>query len=137
MTGPDQVDARPAEPARPRPAAAPVASRSGIVGAFESDWPAEAADRIVDLVDNVRDKTTGPVQRVARAIVYGLLVAVTGIVVFVLVIIASIRALNVLVDHFWPWGHAWLPYLILGTIFLVAGAIVFRLRRPRVATPTP
>ncbi len=52
-----------------------------------------------------------------------------GIVVLVLLIIGAIRVLDILVDHFIPWGDIWLPYLILGIVFMVAGAIVFRRRR--------
>jgi hypothetical protein len=96
---------------------------------ISGDWPAEAADRIVDLVDNVRDKTTGPIQTIARAVVYGLLAAILALIVSVLLIIGFIRVLDIVVDHFLPWGHIWLPYAVLGAIFAVAGAIVFRRRR--------
>ncbi len=99
------------------------------VNVFSSDWPAQAADRIVDAVDTVRDRTTGTAQTAARGVVYGLLAVVAGIVVLVLVTIGAIRLLDVLVDHFIPWGHIWLPYLILGCVFLLVGAIVFRRRR--------
>jgi hypothetical protein len=92
-------------------------------------WPADTADRIVDLVDTVRDKTTGPAQTGARSVVYGLLAALVGIVVLVLVIIGAVRGLDILVDRFISWGHIWLPYLILGVVFMVAGALVFRRRR--------
>jgi hypothetical protein len=93
------------------------------------EWPAQAADRIVDLVDTVRDKTTGPLQKAARAAVYGLVAVILGVVVVVLVIILAIRVLDVLVDEFVPWGGIWLPYLILGAIFIVAGSFLFRRRR--------
>ena len=83
----------------------------------------------MDLVDNVRDKTTGPVQTVARGAVYGLVAAILGVVVVVLLIIFFIRLLVVLVDEFIPWGGIWLPYLILGVIFLIAGILLFRRRR--------
>ncbi len=93
------------------------------------DWPAVAADRIVDVVDTVRDKTTGPAQTAARAAVYGLLAAILAVVVVVLLIIFAIRGLDVLVDKFVPWGGIWLPYCILGVILIVVGSFVFRRRR--------
>ncbi len=93
------------------------------------DWPAQAADRIVDLVDTVRDKTTGPIQTAARAAVYGLVAAILGVVVFVLLIIFAIRVLDIVVDEFIPWGGIWLPYLILGVLFIGAGSFFFRRRR--------
>jgi len=93
------------------------------------DWPAQAADRIVEVVDTVRNKTTGPVQTAARGAVYGLVAAILAVVVVVLLIIFAIRVLAVLVDEFIPWGGIWLPYLILGVIFLIAGSLLFRRRR--------
>ena len=39
-----------------------------------SDWPAQAANSIVDLVDQVRTKTTGPAITVARGLVFGVIV---------------------------------------------------------------
>jgi len=99
------------------------------VSPLSPDWPAQAADRIVDAVDAVRDRTTGTAQTAARGVVYGLLAVVAGIVVVVLVTVGAIRLLDVLVDHFIPWGHIWLPYLILGCVFLLVGVIVFRRRR--------
>ena len=42
------------------------------------DWPAKATDQIVSLVDQIRDKTTGPAIRAARAMVFGFLAAMLG-----------------------------------------------------------
>ena len=44
-----------------------------------SDWPAQATDTIVNLVDQVRAKTTGPAITVARGLVFGLIVGVLGL----------------------------------------------------------
>jgi hypothetical protein len=154
MTSPADGDpARTAGPDEPGPpdltsgAAAPTPTTTGATGAglpkplatrpslsaadiVTGDWPAQAADRIVDVVDTVRDKTTGPVQTAARGAVYGLMAAILAVVVFVLVIIFAIRGLDILVDEFIPWGGIWLPYLILGVVFLLAGTVLFRRRRP-------
>jgi hypothetical protein len=89
------------------------------------NWPAQAADTIVGVVDKVRDKTTGPIQTAARGLVYGIVAAVLGTMVAVLLIIGAIR----LLDAVQPWGNVWLPYLELGLIFLVAGSLIFRRRR--------
>lgn len=100
------------------PAAPPVAEPDG-------GWPAQAADKIVDVVDQVRSKTTGPALTAARVLVYGLIIAVLGVVVGVLFIIFAVR----LLDELLPSG-VWLPYLVLGLLFCVAGAVVFRRRKP-------
>ncbi len=116
-------------PPRPRGASVaghPIHTAERVVS---GDWPAQAADQIVTLVDNVKDKTTGPIQTAARGLVYGVLAAILGVVVLVLLIIWFIRLLDILVDRFIPWGDIWLPYAILGVIFMVVGTIIFRRRR--------
>jgi predicted tellurium resistance membrane protein TerC len=88
------------------------------------DWPTQATDTIVDLVGTVRDKTIGPVTTVARGVIFGLFAAIVGTIVAILALIALIR----LLDEALPSG-VWLPYLILGLVFVLAGALVFRKRK--------
>lgn len=122
------------------PAAAPGASASGATsitdpapaasrGLTGGDWPAQATNTIVDLVGTVRDKTTGPITTAARGLVFGFFAAVLAGIIGVLAIIAVIR----LLDEALPSG-VWLPYLILGVLFVVAGTLVFRKRKAPVAT---
>ena len=92
-------------------------------GGLEGDWPARAADVIVNVVGLVRDNTTGRITTIARGFVFGLFAAVIGTAVLVLVIIASIR----LLDQVLPSG-VWLAYLVLGLVVVIAGALVFRKR---------
>jgi hypothetical protein len=58
------------------------------------------------------------------------LAVVAGGVVAVMVLVGFNRLLNIVVDHFFPWGHVWLPYLIEGVLFVLVGLFVFRKRRP-------
>jgi vacuolar-type H+-ATPase subunit I/STV1 len=97
-------------------------------GLAGGDWPAQATNAIVDLVGTVRDKTTGPITTIARGVVFGLFAGVVGLIVAILALIAVIR----LLDEALPSG-VWLPYLILGTLFVIGGALVFRKRN----VPTP
>lgn len=90
-----------------------------------ADWPAQATDTIINLVDQVRAKTTGPALTAARGAVYGLIVAVLAVVIGVLFVIFAVR----LLDELLPSG-VWLPYLLIGAIFTVAGAFVFQRRHP-------
>ncbi len=89
------------------------------------DWPAQAADLIVNTVGAVRDRTTGTILTVARVAVFGLLAVVLGVVVIVLTIIALIRLLDVILP-----SSVWLPYLIVGVASLIGGLLVFRRRNP-------
>jgi len=87
------------------------------------DWPAQAADTIVNTVEKVRDRTTGPIMTAARALVFGVFIGTVAITVVVLAIIGSIR----LLDNALPSG-VWLPYLLLGAAFTIGGALLFRRR---------
>jgi hypothetical protein len=95
-----------------------------------ADWPAQAAAAIERAVGTVRDKTTGPLITIARALVYGLLAAVLGVVALVLVAILLVRFIEV----YLPWGGVWLPQAIVGIVFTLGGFICWRLRSPKEAT---
>jgi hypothetical protein len=110
------------EPAAP----APPPKRGMVANLLPDDWPVQAADAVERVVDGVRAKTTGPAIVVSRVVVYGLVATVLGIVAFVLALVGFVRALDVIL----PRG-VWLAYLVLGTIFLLAGLVVWRKRVPR------
>jgi hypothetical protein len=109
------------------PVPPPVTTASpsdGAGGLTSGDWPAQATDAIVDLVGTVRDKTTGPITTVARGVVLGLFAAVVGLTVAILALIGLVR----LLDEALP-SSVWLPYLILGVVFVAAGSLVYRKRK--------
>lgn len=56
-------------------------------GLVPAEWPAQAADAIVDTIDKVKDKTTRPAITAARAVVYGLLAAIVAPVALILVLV--------------------------------------------------
>ena len=89
------------------------------------DWPAQAADLIVNTVETVRDRTTDTILTVARVAVFGLLAVVLGLVAIVIALIALIRLLDVILP-----SSVWLPYLIVGVTSLVGGLLVFWRRNP-------
>ena len=91
-----------------------------------STWPAQAADLIVDVVDTVRDRTTAPVLTVMRGVVYGTAIAILGVTAVVLLIVALVRFVDV-----WLPGEVWSAYLLLGTLFTIAGLVLWATRRPR------
>ena len=88
-------------------------------------WSQQAADTVVDLVDNVRSKTTGPLLTAAKAIVYGIIAAVLGIVVLVLLSVALMRLINVYLPD-----QVWLAYFLVGGLFTLVGAVVWAKRGP-------
>jgi hypothetical protein len=90
-----------------------------------ADWTTDAVDALEQAVGLVRDKTVVPAQNASRAVVSGLLVAFFVLVAAVFVAIALFRVLVVIT------GEVWLSYLILGGIFVLAGAFCWTLRSPR------
>ena len=108
--------AQPGDP--PRPA----------VGA--SDWTVQAADTIERVVVGIRDKTSVPLTTVVRAMVFGLLAAVMGLVIGVFLAIAAVRVLTAYAFR----GEVWASYLVVGGIFVLPG--VFLLRKASSAKTT-
>ena len=106
-------------------------------GGGPDDWTVAAVDRIESAVAVVRDNATTRVVVAARAVVYGLIAAVLGIVVLLFLTIAAVRLLDVVLsdwhilgfqDH--PGRSVWVVLAILGGIFTVPG--LFLLRRAAV-----
>jgi hypothetical protein len=91
------------------------------------DWAAETADKLEELVTKVRSQTTDRLVRIARLLVFGLLAGIMGIMALVLMIAATVRALDRLIPQ-----EVWLTYLIVGAIFTGAGLFLWskKERRP-------
>ena len=90
-----------------------------------ADWTTDAVDTLEKVVAPVRDKTVVPAQKATKAVVFGLLVAFFVVIAALMLAIALFRVLVVLT------GEVWVAYLILGGIFVIAGAFVWTLRSPR------
>jgi len=84
-----------------------------------SDWPVQAADQIVDTIAKVRDRTTRPALVAARAVVYGLIIAVVGIVALVLVITLVVRLYDVYVP-----GPVWPIYALISIASSLGGLVL-------------
>jgi hypothetical protein len=94
------------------------------------DWTTNVADRIESVVTTVREKTTVPIQKVARAVVFGLIGAVVGSVALVLLVVALFRL------HIYIPGHkegrkVWIADVGVGAIFVLLGGLLWRRRKPR------
>ncbi|MGI8492477.1 MAG: hypothetical protein ACR2KC_04325 [Acidimicrobiales bacterium] len=104
--------------------------RAGLPGG--EDWTTAVADRIEAAVTTVRDKTTVPVTKVARIVVFGAVVATMGAVALAFLTVLVLRL------HVYIWFGAegrkvWVAYAALGAIFLFVGGFCWRKRTPRSA----
>ena len=102
----------------------PAPGAAGVSSLLGDDWPSQTADTIERLIGTVRSKTTEPVERIVRGIVYGLLAAVLGVVALVLLAIAAVR----FVDAYLP-GEVWAAHLLIGALFTAAGLLLWSRRR--------
>lgn len=101
----------------------------GATGPGSQDWAADLTDRLDDFVTKVRSQTTDRLLRVARIIVFGLVAAVLGTMALVLLIIAAVRAVNIIVPQ-----EVWLAYLIVGGLFTGTGVLLWSKRQGRPAS---
>lgn len=102
----------------------PVDPFDGVTASGE--WPAQAADTIVRVVEQVRDKTTGPAITAARSVVYGLLAGLLGAVCVVMLAISLVRVID---SYVVGEGNTWLAHLMVGTIFTLFGMWLWSRRR--------
>lgn len=105
----------------------------GAAGASGSDWPAQATDAIVGLVDSVKDKVNGPATSAARGVVYGTLAAIVGTAALVLLLALLLRGFDILAqivldlaDIERAGRSTWIAHLLMGLIFLLPGAALWR-----------
>ncbi len=87
------------------------------------DWTTDLLDRLDHYIDLVRSNTTDRLVRIARLVVFGVIAAILGSVAGVVALIALVR----LLDAYLP-QEVWLPYVILGAIFLAAGLFLWSKR---------
>jgi hypothetical protein len=116
----------------PVPGLAPTSSHHRIADATD-DWPEQAADAIVNVVDAVRDRTTGPAVRAAHALVLGLVVLVLAAVLGVALLLAVIRGLHIALDNVGLSREmaVWTTYAGLGFLFTLTGSLLLRRRSPK------
>ena len=93
----------------------------------EPDWPAQAADAIVEQVGKVRDRTTGPAIKFSGYVVFGAFATLLGTVALLLFVIGAVRALDVyLPDAVFGETHTWAAHTILGALLVLAGLFTSR-----------
>ena len=91
-----------------------------------ADWTTDAVDTLENVVATVRDRTVVPAQTATKAVVFGLLVAF-------FVLVRGVHARRSRCSGCWSCsrGEVWAAYLILGGIFVIAGAFVWTTAPPR------
>jgi hypothetical protein len=91
--------------------------------AVPDDWGQQATATFVELIDNVRSKSTGPALKMTRALVYGIVIIVATMALVVLGVAGTVRFL----DAYLP-GDVWSAHLLTGGIFLGVGLFLWSKR---------
>ncbi|HVF31676.1 MAG TPA: hypothetical protein VM933_01455 [Acidimicrobiales bacterium] len=91
-------------------------------GTTSPDWTVQVADTIESVVGSVRDKTAVPLETIARALVYGILLGTMGVTALVLTTIVAVRLLSLVLE-------VWAAYAIIGGLFTLLGLFLWRKRR--------
>lgn len=82
----------------------------------DADWTKDLLDRLDHYIDVVRSNTTDRLVKVARVLVFGVIALILGTMAGIIALIMLIRVLDIVLPR-----EVWLPYMVLGAIFLVAG----------------
>ncbi len=89
------------------------------------DWPQQATETIVGLVDNVKYKTTRPATMAARGVVYGMVILAIAVPAVIMLLVGIVHLLDYVVD-----GDVWIVYAGLGVLFSALGMFLWRKRTP-------
>ena len=81
-----------------------------------------ALDTIDTVVATVNDKAVRPAVVAARAVVFGVIIAVVSITVLVLVCVAFLRVTTIAGQRIWA------SYIVLGLVFCASGAGLYARR---------
>jgi hypothetical protein len=102
----------------------------------DDEWPAQAADAIVRVVDSVKQKTTVPAETAAKALIYGPAIALFGTVLLVVLTLAFFRGFERLLIWIGEVTGApifeqpmWMVYVFVGVVFTLSGGWLLRKSR--------
>ena len=98
----------------------------------DPNWAQRSVDFIDRIVVFIRDHTTRPLVKSARVVVFGTLVGIGTVSLFVLFCIAVTRglqsALDAVVTHD---ASVWISYFILSALLFIAGIVLMKRRHER------
>jgi len=89
-------------------------------------WIATVTDRIVSTVDAVRSKTTTPIEKAGRAVIWGLLIATAGTALGIALLAGILRLLYEAVGRIpgisdRAGRSVWIVDLLIGGVLILAG----------------
>jgi hypothetical protein len=93
----------------------------------DPDFVDKTFSRLDHALDIVHDRVLRPIFIAGRAIAFGFILFLMAIVFIVALVIGLVRLFDVYVFA----SHQWLTYACIGALFVVAGLVIWRYRRPK------
>lgn len=96
-------------------------------------WASDLADTLERWTGRLRAATTDHAVRLTRGLVFGVLVVIALATATPLAILVFVRLTQVVLSRVTRTDAdttVWLAYLVVGALFMVAGALMLRRRRP-------
>lgn len=94
-------------------------------GATGPDWTDQVTGLVVDSVDKVRSRTTGPIVEYSRASVHAIVALILALPLFVLAVVLAVRVLT-----YFVFRHVWITNAVLGTLLVLIGVVLWSKRSP-------
>lgn len=88
----------------------------------DQDWTEQVTNLVVDTVDTVRERTTGPILHYSRASVNAVVAMILVFPVMLLLVVGGVRLLT------WAVGRVWISYTIVGTLLVLVGVVLWSRR---------
>lgn len=95
-------------------------------GTHEPDFVDKALHSFDHVLDVVHDRVLRPILLVGRVLAFGLIILLAVLVLLVALVIGLFR----LFDVYLFASHQWISYASIGALFVLAGLIIWRRRRP-------
>lgn len=87
----------------------------------DGDWTDQVTALIVDTIDKVRSKTTGPILEVSKGMVYAVVALMLAVPIVVLFLVGMVRVFTLFIP-------AWATYLLFGSVLVIIGAVLWSKR---------
>ena len=96
----------------------------------EPEHEPDFVDKSLGLLDNYLDRfhdtVLRPIFLIGRTAAFGFLILSFGLVALIALLIGAVRLLNIYAFA----GREYLTYLLLGSLFIIGGLVIWRRRKP-------
>ncbi len=119
----DSTGANPTSPSGVMAPSSPGATATSADPGSSQDWTDQVTGLIVDSVDKVRNRTTGPILEISKGAVHAVVALVLLLPVGVLALVLTVRVLT-----YFVFREVWVTYAVLGTLFALIGVVMWSRR---------